>query len=200
MLTVFTNYRLKKLRTLEAVSRSMILAKSAELRGEKESRFRTFKEEVLKKEELKLKWQEHTKEKFAKGASEKQQSAQLKERKRLDLLESLHELGGPFTNADQVETYLKQKDDTGSEKERQKRLKKEIQFARESSTTLPSNDPIFKIQLTLPNGKRRDKTSVEFAESLMLFLGKKSDSAVLDYNVFKSSLRKFSVDSDSNNN
>ena len=79
-------------------------------------------------------------------------------------------------------------------------MKKEIQFCRESSTTLPSNDPLFKIQVALPTGKRRDKTCAEFGESLMTFLGKKSESGTIGYNIFKSSLRKFADYSDANNN
>ena len=71
---------------------------------------------LYRKEELKLKWDEKTKENFAKGANEKQQVAQAKERKRLDLLESLQECGGPFTNADQVEQYLRKEDIVEKEK------------------------------------------------------------------------------------
>ena len=65
---------------------------------------------------------------------------------------------------------------------------------------MPAADPLFKVQVTLPSGKRRDKNAREFGESLMVFLGKKADSSTcLDYNTFKSSLRKF-ADSDGNNN
>ena len=78
------------------------------------------------------------------------------------------------------------------EKEKKKRLKKELQFARESSTTLPSTDPLFRIQVTLPNKKRRDKTTMEFVDSLMSFLGKKAESTAMEYNLFKTSLQKFS--------
>ena len=79
-------------------------------------------------------------------------------------------------------------------------MKKEVQSARMSSTTLPSNDPLFKIQVSLPTGKRRDKTAKEFGDSLMEFLGKKSDSNIMDYNIFRSSLKKYTAESDSNNN
>ena len=75
------------------------------------------------------------------------------------------------------------------EKEKQRRLKAEIQFARESSTTLPSVDLIFKNQMTMLNKRRREKTPQEFAESLMVFLGKKSEIGTMDYNRFKSSIK-----------
>ena len=32
-------------------------------------------------------------------------------------------------------------------------------------------DLLFEIQITLPNKKRRDKTAIEFKESLMVYLG-----------------------------
>ena len=58
----------------------------------------------------------------------------------------------------------------------QQRLK-EMQFARESSTTLPSVDSQFRIQVALPNNRRRDKTSKEFGDSLIAFQGKMAESA-----------------------
>ena len=193
------DYRLQKLRNLSAVSRSMILARGADLRGDKESNFRGFKEEVVKKRELELKWQKRTQEKFAEGASARQQVAQVKERKRLNMLDTLKKEGGPFTTAEQVQQYLDQED--VQEKVKQQRMKKEIQFARESSTTLPSVDPLFKIQVTLPNRRRREKTAVEFGESLMAFLGKKMEDNSLEYSTFQASLRKYSnADAGDDNN
>ena len=192
------DYRLHKLKELSAVSRSMTLTYSEELRAGKESSFRTFKEQVEAKKKLSMEWKEKIKEKLAKGADMKHVVAQTKERKRLDILDELKESGGPFTSAEEVQEFLEKDDIT--EKDKAKRMKKEMRFARESSTTLPSADPLFKIQVTLPNGKRRDKNAKEFGESLMVFLGKKADSSsTLDYNSFRSSLRKF-ADSDSNNN
>ena len=68
-----------------------------------------------------------------------------------------------------------------TDKDKQKIMKKEIQFARDSSTTLPTKvSPIFKIQVTGQDKKRKDKTAAEFGEAL----GKKEDSA------FKKSLRE----------
>ena len=78
----------------------------------------------------------------------------------------------------------------------QQRLKKEMQFARESSTTLPSVDPLFRLQVTLPNNMWRNKTSREFGHSLMVFLGKKAESAATGYSLLRPSLRKFNLESD----
>ena len=76
--------------------------------------------------------------------------AQQKERKRLDMLDQLN----AFTDAVQAQEYLAM---PGlSEKEKQVRLKKELQFARKISTTLPSVDPLFRIQVTLLNKRRQN--------------------------------------------
>ena len=105
-------------------------------------------------------------------------------------MDKLKIVGGPFTNSDMVQEYMDDSD--VAEKEKQKRLKLEMQFARESSTSLPQIDPLFKIQITLPTKKRREKTADEFAESLMAYLGKKSEIATMDYSKFKLSLTKYS--------
>ena len=192
------DYRLHKLQKLTSVSRSMILDKRKEVSDSKESSFRSFKEQVELKKKKFGEWNEKLKEKMASGVDRRQVVAQTKERKRLDILEELKDGGGPFCSAEEVKEFLERED--MSEKDKQKRMKKEMRFARESSTTLPAADPLFKVQVTLPSGKRRDKNAREFGESLMVFLGKKADSTTsLDYNTFKSSLRKF-ADSDGNNN
>ena len=70
------------------------------------------------------------------------------------------------------------------------RMKMELQFARHSSTTLPKADHLFRVMVTMPNKKRRDKNAKEFRESLMAFLGKQSDQVSMDYSVFKNSLKE----------
>ena len=69
-----------------------------------------------------------------------------------------------------------------------------MRFAREGSATLLQEaDQVFMIQVTMPNKKRRDKTANEFGESLMVYLGKKSDKAVIEYKKFKEALEKFTL-------
>ena len=72
---------------------------------------------------------------------------------------------GPLTNVDEVEISLN--DTKVSNELKAKRLKLEMKFACDSSTTLPKSECIFRIQVTLPNKKRRNKCTVEFADSLM---------------------------------
>ena len=180
--------RLQKLQTLSAASRSIVLEKTKALRAAQESSsFRSFRKVVDERREKEMKWNEKVKERFASDAEKKQQAALGQERKRLALLEELKSSGGPFTNAEEVNNYLA--DGTLTEKEKQQRMKKELRFARESSTTLPKVDPIFRVQVSLAGNKRRDKTAAEFGSALMAYLGKKADRNLSEYNTFKQSLR-----------
>ena len=91
------------------------------------------------------------------------------DRKIFDILEELKVDGGPFCSADEFQEYLEREDLSDKNK------KKRMRFARESSNTLLSTDLLFKIYLSLPNRRRRDKNTKEFGDSLMSLLGKKSD-------------------------
>ena len=71
---------------------------------------------------------------------------------------------------------------------KKKRMKMEIQYARDSTTLLPKVDPLFRIKKTLLSGKQRDKNSIEFGDSLLVLLGKKGDRAGFYYGKFKQSL------------
>ena len=186
------DFRLKKLGTLAAVSRSIVLDKTKDLRAGSTSSMRSFKDAVKAKREVELKWSERMQKKLAEGADEKQVLAQRQERKRLNMLDSLKAVGGPFTHAAEVKEYVELRSGIDS-KMKQQRLKKEVQFARESSTTLPKSDPIFRIRITMPNKKSRDKTAVEFGESLMAYLGNKEDRQEIGYAKFQESLKRLAT-------
>ena len=186
------DFRLQKLQTLPAASRSIVLQKTRVLREVSQGpNFRTFRKAVKMRREKEVEWNSSVKEKFASDAEKKQEVALGQERKRLVMLEYLKTCGGPFTNAEEVEKYMLDTDVT--EVNKQKRLKKEMQFARESSTTLPRVDPIFKIQVVQATKKRRDKNAMEFAESLMVYLGKKADRTLTEYSTFQKSLRAVAI-------
>ena len=107
-------------------------------------------------------------------------------RKRLEMLEKLKEMKVPITNADEVEISLN--DTKVSNELKAKRLKLEMKLARDSSTKLPKSERIFRIQVTLPTKKRRDKSAVEFADSLMAYLGRKTNKKAIDYHLFSKRL------------
>ena len=103
------------------------------------------------------------------------------------MMEELKKYGGPFTDAQEVEQYLSHEVDI---KKMKKCMKLELQFAWESSTLLPKVDPLFKVQVTLPTGKQRDKIPEEFGAALMSLLGKKENRATLEYSQFQESLKR----------
>ena len=83
--------RLKKLQTLSATSRSIVLQKTQQLRashGDSNS-FRSFGKKVEARKQLELKWNEKQQDKFKSDSEKKQEVALVKERKRLNLLEDL---------------------------------------------------------------------------------------------------------------
>ena len=183
-----TDYRLQKLQGLQAASRSIVLQKTAALRdASASSSFRSFRKQVEAKRELEVQWNKKVAKKFKDDAEKKQEAAVGQERKRLLMMENLKVEGGPFTNAEEVEEFLRS--DIAA-KLKQKRMKREIQFARDSSTTLPKVDPLFKIQVTQPNKKRRDKSAAEFGDALMAYLGRKADRSVMEYETFQQCLRE----------
>ena len=79
-----------------------------------------------------------------KDEAKRQQVVLCKKRKRLLMLEELMQDNGLFTNAEEVQDFM-EKDI--SESKKQTRLKKEVKFAHESSTTLPKVDSLFRIQV-----------------------------------------------------
>ena len=141
-----TDQRLKKLQTLGAASRSIVLMKTRALRESREKAdFRSFRQQVEDKREKDVEWNARMAVKVKEEAVRKQETALGQERKRLLALEKLKELKGPFTNAEEVEHFLNSE---VPEKDKQAKMKKELQFARDSSTTLPRVDSLFKIQVT----------------------------------------------------
>ena len=111
------------------------------------------------------------------------------EGKRLLLLDELKKIGGPFTSPKEIEEFMMNNEIT--EDDKRKRMKNEMKFARDSSTSLPKSDPIFRVMVTLPNKKRRDKTPAEFAEALKALLKKRLDVSKegLSIDTFKNSLK-----------
>jgi len=104
-------------------------------------------------------------------------------------LEKLKEMGGPFTTADQVDDFLAGLD-VENMKMMQKRMKLEVQYARDTSVLLPRVDPLFKIRKTDVKGKQRDKNALEFGEALVVLMGRRGERKSLDYSTFQECLGK----------
>ena len=100
------------------------------------------------------------KERMRNGSDEKREEALVQERKRIGSLQKLKEQGGPFTSAEEVDTYLSDLDET-NKKEKQKRMKLEISYARDTSTLLQKVGPLLKIRKVDLKGKQRDNTATD---------------------------------------
>ena len=103
----------------------------------------------------------------------------------------MKEQGGPFTSAEEVDTYLSDLDET-NKKEKQKRMKLEISYARDTSTLLLKVDPLFKIRKVDLKGKQRGtirQLSLE-RRALAVLLGRKADRRAMDYSTFTDCLTK----------
>ena len=138
---------------------------------------------------MELFWTRSMKERMNKGSDEKREEAMVYELKKIASLQKLKEQGGPFTSAEEVDAYLGDLDDANM-KEKQKRMKLEISYARDTSTLLPKVDPLCKIRKVDVKGKQRDKTAVEFGEALTILLGRKADRRAMDYSTFRDWLSK----------
>ena len=77
-----------------------------ELRDGATPSFRGYKEAAEKKRELELFWTRSMKERMNKGSDEKREEAMVYELKKIASLQKMKEQGGPFTSAEEVDTYL----------------------------------------------------------------------------------------------
>ncbi len=150
------DYWLKKYLKLTAVSRSIILQRSKQLREGELPSFRGFKEAAKAKLDKGYGWLESQKLKFKEGADQEEEIVQRTERRRLDMLDKLKFYGGPFTDSREVEIFLE--DTNLDDRAKQQRLKLKIQFARERAVRFYLVLIIYsKIMKTQPNGKKRWK-------------------------------------------
>ena len=70
-----------------------------------------------------------------------------------------------------------------SDAEKQSRMKKEVEYARDTCISFPRTRPVFKI-INTSGPRRRILTAVEFGKNLKLYLGKRTgrtDITIDDY-------------------
>ena len=165
--------RLLKKCNISTVSRDNILKQCTSLRDENSESFRACSAKVNAIKKIKNEWKERQAELKEAGLSAKESAQLKKENRKLKILEELKAEGGPFTNAESIETYIAR--DDISEEEQQKRMKNEVTFARESTRSIPAAALLFRIMKTdSQTNKRRTLTAAEFAANLSIVLGKKN--------------------------
>ena len=91
-------------------------------------------------------WEKKKLELQRKGMGQKEDENLATEKRRVADLAFLNSVGGPFTNENDVEEYVKSE---RSESEKNKRLYVEIRFARDSTISFPKNSRHFSIKESL---------------------------------------------------
>ena len=118
---------------------------------------------------IKFQWIERQKELQTYGLTKKEADLLKIENRKLNILDKLKSQGGPFTSDEQVQKYLDNSKD--STKEKLSRMKDEVTYARDTCSSLPKSNPIFRIMKT-QGTTRRMLTSEEFGNNLKALLGK----------------------------
>ena len=93
-------------------------------------------------------WEKKQLELQRKGMGQKEDENLATEKRRVADLAFLNSVGGPFTNENDVEEYVKSE---RSESEKNKRLYVEIRFARDSTISFPKNSDIFRLKKAYKN-------------------------------------------------
>ena len=93
------------------------------------------------------------------------------EKRKLANLDRIRVQGGSFSSAEEINNYLLTADD--NLKTKTNRMRDEVTYARDTSSVLPKNSPVFRI-ITTEGGKRKLPTQEQFAQNLKLLLGKRN--------------------------
>ena len=157
---------------INTVSRDNILKKCTKLRDESTESFRAFAAKVLEIKRVKREWSDRQAKMREAGLSKKETDQLKKENTKMKILEKLKEEGGPFTNADEIDQYMARKDI--DETAKQKRMKNEVKYARDSTRSIPAAGILFRImKQDNVTQKLITMSALEFAENLKVVLGKK---------------------------
>ena len=171
-----TDHRLKKKFSMDAVTRGTVLKQTCNLRGSVPSgEFRKIFPVVQEIAEIKLEW----------NTKQKEANLLQVENRKLNILDKLKKQGGPFTSDEQIQTYLDNSKDPS--KVKLNRMKDEVTYARDTCSSLPKSNPIFKIYNT-QGRKRTMLTPEEFGNNLKILLGKTQQRHTVTLDDFREAL------------
>ena len=179
------DHRLIKKCDVDIVSRDNILKRTTVLRDNTSESFRTTAANVLKIKQVKDEWNDRQAKLKAAGLSAKESTQLNKENRKMKILAELKEEGGPFTCAEEIDDYMASEAD---EAKKQRRMKNEVVYARDSTRSIPAAGILFRIMKVDSNGKRRTLTADEFAENLKIVLGKQNTRSEVTMDDFKLAL------------
>ena len=166
------DHRLVKKCNINTVSRDNILKKTTHLRDKSIESFHACAAKVLEIKRVKKEWNDRQAKMREAGLSKKETEQLKKENTKMKILEELKKEGGPFTNADEIDQYMAREDI--SETAKQKRMKNEVKYARDSTRSIPAAGILFRImKKDNVTQKQITMSADEFAENLKIVLGKK---------------------------
>ena len=167
-------HRTKKNLNLESTSRSIMINGTKALREKYGGSFRDFPQAVRRGKDIKLTWKKKQESISDQKMNNKQMNNLKIEGRILRQLTELKETGGPFTES--IDKYLA--DETVSMKEKQRRMKTEVQYARDTSLSIPRSNVVFKTRAPkTADNKFRDLAASEFGTNLKTLNTKKSAAA-----------------------
>ena len=162
-------HRTRKNRHLEATSRSIMIEGTKNLREMFGGSFRDYRKVALEIKDVKTKHNEKQETISGEKMSKKQTNNLKIEGRLLKQTQDLKGVGGPFTNTKDVDDYLG--NDDIDEKEKSRRMKLEIMFARDTSLSVPKSNSVFRIRTMKVQGKKsRQLSSQEFGNNLKMLL------------------------------
>ena len=166
-----TDHRLKKKASLGTVSRDSVLSQTQNLRGQVSRDYRNMGNVVKIMDDMKPEWKVKEKDLQEIGLSQKESNLLHIENRKLAILDRIKAQGGPFSSTEEIENCLLTTDD--NLKTKTNRMRDEVTCARDTSSSLPKNNPVFRI-MTTEGGRTKLLTPEQFAQNLKVLLGKRN--------------------------
>ena len=181
-----TDHRLKKKSSLDVVARGTMLKQTSHLLASvPPGEFRKMGPVVQKLKEIKDQWIARQKELQSIGLNKKEANLLQVENRKLNILDKLKKQGGPFTSSKDVQTYLGSTQDLP--KMKLNRMKDEVTYARDTCSSLPRANPIFRIFKT-EGRKRTLLTPEEYGKNLQILFGKTQQRSTITLDDFREAL------------
>ena len=164
-------HRTKKNRHLEATSRSIMIQGTEVLREKFGGSFRDYRQVTLQIKEAKTTYNKRQEQIAGEKMSSKQISNLKIEGRLVKQVQELKEL----TSCKEVDDFLVKEE--VEDKVKTKRMKTEVMYARDTSLSVPKNNPVFRIRSMRVHGqKSRQLSPKEFGENLKIMLNKKLEA------------------------
>ena len=103
-------------------------------------------------DDIKAEWKVKQKDLLEIGLSRKENKLLHTENRKLAFLDRIKAQGGPFSSAKEIDNYLLTTND--NLKTKTNRMRDEVTYVRDTSSSLPKNSPVFRI-MTTEGGRRK---------------------------------------------